>query len=114
MNAMMANSSMNRVVLEVTGKNLRPTTKMVWLVSSCPVINPSIQMGDWSSFLRTSTPMHGKRSYLPSFVQGSWSMGAGPSRRRWVIGLVRSHRLRLHLRSGLFVRNALRMLDQGG
>src|SRR5947209_19915199 len=96
----MANSLMTPVALEVTSKNLRPTMRMVWLVFSRLVINPSIQMGGWSLSLPINILMHGKRLYLLLYVQVLSSMGAGPFRRRWETGLVRSHRLRWHPLSG--------------
>src|SRR2546421_7638583 len=97
---MMENSLMIPDVMDGILLNLKPFMKMVCSVSSSPAIYPSIQMGGSSSFLRTNIPMHGKHLYLLLYALVLWLMGAGPFRRRWAIGLVRSHRLRWHPPSG--------------
>src|SRR5947209_6139692 len=111
---MMENSSTIQADLEATGKNLRQTMKMGWLVSSRLVIHLSIQMGGLSSFLRTNTLTHGKRSFQRSSALVSSLMEVGLFRQRWATGLVRYHRLRWRLLSGWSVKNGQRMHGQGG
>src|SRR5260370_40812253 len=91
---MMENLLTRLVALGVINKNLRQIMKREWRVSSRPVTNLSILMDGLYSFLPTSIPMHGRRSFQRSYARVLWLMVAGPSRRRWAIALVRCHRLR--------------------